>query len=925
MNTKTTLVLSIVALVVVGYLFLVEKPWDAAPSAVDEPKPTSIALFDPKPEDVDRMEVQRRIDGRKLVFVKDADANTWTMTEPIEAPAAEHQVSQMVKQASELKFKRRYDAGAKDRPSDRVTGLDNPVATVRLFKDDKELAGITIGEELPTGQGTYLRVNRDVTVKIDDEDQTVSTEDILESETALTATFNTKIDTLRDKNVLKFNLADVKSVRVEGDRNYVLVKNGDEWLLESPIRGRADKDKAESLVRALTNLNVSEFKVDDPVNYAPYQLDRLKITVQTEKTVPPKAKPGDPDTQPADIEPSTEQVTYELLVGGEVDNTASSKQYFSRLGDKPWVFSISEYTYNQLSTEVADLQNKELAAIDRTKVKSIKADTPDGSMVLTKQDDGTWADADGATADQTAVEDLLRAASELKATNFVDPRTELIVVDWDQPRARITLTEEGSLNPVTLLVGPDSASGRMVFVRNAAEDAVAAVREDAVVQLLAGPVAYRDRSVMRFDRTRTNRVEISQPGKDTVALVQKENQWSMVEPIEAPVDRDAVRNLMQDISSLQARRVVGSGDRAAFGLDAPAVTIAAYVEPITADPNVQVVGEAVPEETGTTDASAEDADESPAEAGQLAAPEDQGSGEPDKPAQTQPAATQPSKRPTKTIPEQIAQIEQLLEYQKTNPDENPLATQMLRDQLAKLQAQTQPATEPAESAAPDDEAATAEAPTPAPAPVPTPAAVMDEPSATAPAGKEPTVLRLHLAQKDGKIYAAVDDKEMIYEIDEQIFTDATVEFHDRQIIRFESDRVTQVEFAQGDAVMTFRKVGEDWKYALDSVLPIDKEKVTEVLDELKDVKTHRFISYKTEDLAAYGLDAPARRFAVILDGGESTEVLISSQGPQGDADGSVYATRTGENKVFLLTSEQVKKFNRDLDDFEQSASAASSS
>lgn len=917
MNTKTTLVLSIVALVVVGYLFLVEKPWEAAPSAVDEPKPTSIALFDPKPKDVDRVEVQRRIDGRKLVFVKDADANTWAMTEPIEAPAAEYQVSQMVKQVSELKFKRRYDAGAKDRPSDRVTGLDDPVATVRLFKGDKELAGITIGEELPTGQGNYLRVNRDVTVKIEDEDQTVSTEDILESEAALTATFNTKIDTLRDKNVLKFNLADVKSVRVEGDRNYVLVKNGDSWVLESPIRGRADKDKAESLVRALANLYVSEFKDDDPVNYAPYQLDRLKITVQTEKTVPPKAKPGDPDTQPADIEPSTEQVTYELLVGGVVDATASSKQYFSRLGDKPWVFSISEYTYNQLNTEVTDLRDKKLAAIDRTKVKSIKADTPDGSMVLTKQDDGTWKDAENTTADQTAVEDLLRAVSELKATNFVDPRTELIVVDWDQPRARITLTEEGSLNPVTLLVGPDSASGRMVFVRNAAEDAVAAVREDAVVQLLAGPVAYRDRNVMRFDRTRANRVEISQPGKDPVALVQKNNQWSMVEPIEAPVDREAVRNLMQDISSLQARRVVGSGDRAAFGLDAPAVTIAAYVEPITADPNVQVVGEAVPEKPAGPDESADDTDEPPAETDELAAPEDQGSGESDKPAQTRPAATQPSKRPTKTIPEQIAQIEQLLEYQKTNPDENPLATQMLRDQLAKLQAQTQPATEPAESAAPDDEAATAEAPAPA--------AVADEPSATAPAGKEPTVLRLHLARKDGKIYAAVDDKEMIYEIDEQIFTDATAEFHDRQIIRFESDRVTQVEFAQGDTVMTFRKVGEDWKYALDSVLPIDKEKVTKVLDELKDVKTHRFISYKTEDLAAYGLDAPARRFAVNLDGGESTEVLISSQGPRGDADGSVYATRTGEDKVFLLTSEQVEKFNRDLDDFEQSASAASSS
>ncbi|HON66659.1 MAG TPA: DUF4340 domain-containing protein, partial [Phycisphaerae bacterium] len=573
MNTKTTLVLAIVAAVVAGYLFLVEKPWESR-QVTEEPKTAAVALYDPKPADVDRVELTRR-DGKKLVFAKDAETKAWKMLEPMETPVVEYQVTQIINQVSDIKFDRRYGPKDKERPSEKVSGLDKPIATVRLFSGNKELAAVVVGSQLPTGRGNYVRVAAEVKTKIDGKEQAITPEDVLESASDLSTAFTAKLETFRDKNVLKFDLADVKSMKVEGDRNYVLVKSGDNWVLESPIRARADKNKAESVVRSLTSLYAAEFKVDSPASYAPYQLEpgRLKITVETEKTIPPKAKPGDPDTQPADIEPTKKQITYELVVGGPVDATA--RQYFARLGDKPWVFSINEYTYKQLATDVSDLQDKKLASVETAKVKTIKVDTPDGSMMLTKQADGKWLDADQAAADQVAVDDLLKAVSELQAENFVDPKTELIPVNWDQPRARVTLTQEGDLNPTTILVGPPSASGKMVFVRNAAEDAVAAVREDAVEQLLAGPVAYRDRQVMRFDRSRTSRVEISQPGKDTVVLVQKNHEWSMAAPAEASVNRDAVRNLMQDISNLMAKRVVGSGDRARFGLDAPAVTLAA--------------------------------------------------------------------------------------------------------------------------------------------------------------------------------------------------------------------------------------------------------------------------------------------------------------------------------------------------------------
>ncbi|MBI4579215.1 MAG: DUF4340 domain-containing protein, partial [Planctomycetes bacterium] len=700
MNTKTTLILALVAAGIAVYVVLVDKPWEA-PKPEVEVKSTAVALFDSKFEDADRVEVQRR-DGKKLIFAKDPEEKAWKMLEPLKSPAPEYQVKSMIDRVAEIKYLRKYGPDDKDRPSEKVSGLNEPAATARIFRGDKELASVVVGSRLPPGgKGSYVKVNSDVTIKVDGKDRTVSTKDVLESQNDLSDAFMAKLDTFRDKNVLKFDLNDVKRVKMEGDRNYVLVKSGDNWVLDSPVRGRADKSKAENVVRAMTSLYVAEFKDDEPVSYTSYGLDpaRLKVTVETEKTMPPKANPGDPDTKPADTQPATKAVTYELQVGGVVDQTSTSKQYFARLGDQPSVFSINEYTYKQLATDVAELQDKKIASITTTKVKTVKAETPDGSVTLTRQEKGGWQDGDGKAADTVAVEDLLKAVSDLQAVKYVDATTELINVDWDHPRAKITLTEEGSLNPVTVLVGPASASGKMVFVKNAAEEPVAAVHDDAVAALLAGPVSYRDRSVMKFDRTRAKRVEIEQPGRDKVVLAQVRNEWAMVEPIAGAVDRDAVRNLMQDLSGLLAKRVVGTGDKVRFGLDKPALSLAVHVEPLTADPNTVVVGG-----TATQPAA------SPA---------------------TQPATTAPAgqatTRPAKPLAVQIKQIEELLEFQKTNPNENPLATDMLKKRLAELQAQaeTQPASESA-----TQPAAVAQAPATQPA---------------APAG--PTILRLHLAQK----------------------------------------------------------------------------------------------------------------------------------------------------------------------------------
>lgn len=831
MNTKTTLILAVVGAIVALYLFLVDKPWETAEAKKDAP--VAKALFEKKPEGIDRVELVMR-DGKRA-FRKQADG--WVMTEPIQAPANEFEVTDVINTISDLKYEKEYRAGDKDRPKDATSGLDRPAAVVRLLKGDKVEAELAIGSRLPTGKGSYFRL--------------AGTEFVRESGADLSRIFNKRLENYRNKQVVKFDMKDVQRVKVEGAQNFVLVKSGENWLIESPVRSRADRTKAENIVRPLSNLYVQDWKEDAPSSYKLYQLDppRLKVTVETLRQVPAKYPPGDAAaTRPADTQPSSEPQTYVLMIGGPTETAASS--YFARLDSAPWVFSLGDSTFKDLAPALGELQDKTLAKIDQAKVKKVELTAGGESMTVSSDATGQWKFADGTQADTSMVEELVKSVADLKATNFADPKTQLLRQDWARPRAKVSITQEGQLEPVTILVGDVSASGRMVYVKNAAEEPVAAVNEDLVERLLLPPVSYRDRLVLTLARERVSRIEVERPGAPAVTLTKTDNKWSMATPVQAPADNDAIRNILSDLSSLQAKRVAGVGDRAKFGLDKPEVSLAVWVDPVTALPNAKVVS--------TQPAVTQ-------------------------PAGTQPASTQPSAATKPTTAE-------LLEYTRNLPNANPAAVKMLEEMVANEKAA---ATQPGAATQP---------------------AVAATQPATPP---QPTVYRLLLTRKDEKVYGCFPEGQMIWELDARLYEDATAEVHDRQITRFEVANVVDLSFEQPEGAVALRKSGEEWRYLPDPLVPIDKQKVTDVLNGLRELKTHRFVDYAAADLAKYGLASDTQGLVIGLDTGERTEIRLSKAGPSDDPDKSRYAMLAGSKKVFLLKDDQVKKFSQKLADFEK--------
>lgn len=819
MNTRTTLILA-VCLVVVGlYMAFVAKPWQEPAKAPEAPKPQDIWAEKPKQEDVERVEIVSSRDPKR-VFVKKDDK--WLIAEPIRATAAKFQVDDLVREITDLKCTTKYEKGAEGRPSDATTELNAPLYTVTLTAKDNKTYALKIGQRTPTGGDTYV--------------QKPGSDEILVADKNLHEKLAKRLSDLRDKRVTEFKPEEVARVKVTGAESFELVKANNDWMLESPVRCRADKNKADALVRVLSNLNAQDFVSDKPANLQAYGLaePRLTATITIEHKVV-KKDAGPAASKPAETQPTIETQTVVVQYGGPTD--AKAESYFAKIGDEDPVFTVAKGSFTDVSPKLIDLRDKQIVKLDAAKCKKIEVVLPKESFVLEKKG-ANWEYADNTIAEPALVDDLLKAVRDLKAVSF-ESKESILGLHADRPRAKVTVTQEGEPAPVTVMVLDRTPSQKNTYVTTGADDSIGVVTEDSVAQLLAEPISYRKREMLSFARDMASQIDVVH-GDQTTRLTKTNNKWSMVAPVAADADAEAVRNALSDLSVLRARKVVSEGNAAAFGLDKPDMTVTVTVTP------------------------------------------------------PKPPASQPSTRPHKDA------------APSSQPGEPDVA------ELRRTWQQNHPGQPlPPELAGDESQGATS--------------APSSQPIASQPAPPS-KIYHVKLAKKGADTYAMVNGSDLVYQIDPKIFEHMAAEMHDRTVAKFEVPQVTSVALVRPGDDMEFAQADGKWTYKQDNTVALDDQKVKDFLNTIRDTKANRFVRYQATpaDLAQYKLDAPATRVVVTTSNGGRTELLISQEGPAGDAEKSKYASVTRSGTVFLLKGDQVEKLAKKLSDFTKSEKPAPS-
>ncbi|TMI90922.1 MAG: DUF4340 domain-containing protein [Bacillati bacterium ANGP1] len=252
MSPRTTISLAVVLALLVGYIYLVDRP--QAQRAEQAKRLLQLSSAD--------ISTIALVSSKGEVGLSRRDATHWDVTRPVRVPAASFAVSSLLDTITGIVPQRTLGSGG----NLGEYGLDKPAAQITLGTSRGQTVTLDIGKPSAVGSTSYARVQPGGKLyQIDS-----STKDAL----AKSAT------DLRQKTVADFANADVQKVRIVSPAGTLAVNRlgPDRWQIEGPHAWPADDFKITDLFFPLTTSEAKVFH-DGAGALAPYGLDHPAVTV----------------------------------------------------------------------------------------------------------------------------------------------------------------------------------------------------------------------------------------------------------------------------------------------------------------------------------------------------------------------------------------------------------------------------------------------------------------------------------------------------------------------------------------------------------------------------------------------------------------------------------------------------------------------
>ena len=245
--------------------------------------------------------------------------------------------------------------------------------------------------------------------------------------------------------------------------------------------------------------------------------------------------------------------------------------------------AIGAYAYFvESKKEVSDAsttKTEKVWTMDADKVEEIEVKASNGDRTTLKKNGGTWqiTAPKPADADQSAASSMASSLASLESTKTVDEKPASVkAFELDPPNVsvRVRLAGEKEFREVDL--GTKTPTGTDLYARVQGQPKVFLVGSYLDGQLNRTTFDLRDKSVLKFDRTKVDSLELKPSGSPDVSLTKKSSEeWRLTTPVAAKADFSVVDGVLSKISQTQMKSIVEEGDAAAtlkkYGLDAPQV------------------------------------------------------------------------------------------------------------------------------------------------------------------------------------------------------------------------------------------------------------------------------------------------------------------------------------------------------------------
>ena len=424
----------------------------------------------------------------------------------------------------------------------REFGLDPAEAEVSLeVKGKKEPLVLQVGAKSPTGAWVYAKEGGKSAV------MTVSE--------GVGRDAGRPVTDFRDKSVLALDRKNVTGLDLDvgGEHIALVTDEPGKWQIVKPPY-RADADVVSDFLDKLEGTKAREFITDAPNALVAYGLDRpATATVWTGK--------------------DKERASRALLIG-KVD-PGKKGVYVMRAGEKT-VMLAPDDLWTAFPKTVAALRYKVVVPYAYDKARQIEVQSPKGRVVLDREGTGWKISApDALKADSGAVNSLLWAVRDLRASGFLGDTAADVARLVKKPEVTVKIWEEGSQQPKTLVIEPSSETrgGRPAAIAAVqGQGPVMLVDAKALADLSKSETDLRDKSIFSsFEASDVKRLRLTVDGKPLAVERSGESDWKTVEPAKGAAPADKVTNLLLTLRSLRWKEIASAkGDDAArYGLDRP--------------------------------------------------------------------------------------------------------------------------------------------------------------------------------------------------------------------------------------------------------------------------------------------------------------------------------------------------------------------
>ena len=343
-----------------------------------------------------------------------------------------------------------------------------------------------------------------------------------------------------------------------------------EWRLTDPIIAYANESKVSEMLGDLLNKRVK--RTLEVTEYSQYELDEPNIRV--------------------DLWTEGETPSRSFLIGTKTVNYS----VYAKEASESHIFLVESSALQDLTKAPSDLRTRNALKFEPDDVTEITLSIA-GEEPIRCQTGGEaeWQMAApiGVKADPKEIRSLLDALHRLKVVEFVkDGAADLMEYGLEPPRIRVSLQLGDESQE--LLVGSDISDTSRIYVKPGAFDAVYAVNREIVSTLNKSVFDLRDKRVIDFQRTATDRFEIQRRGEAKIVCAKDlKGEWHIEEPVALKADAKVVDDILFGVDSLKAVEFAAEqpAELRRYGLESPSLQVS-FFTPDT-EPAVLLIGKSI--------------------------------------------------------------------------------------------------------------------------------------------------------------------------------------------------------------------------------------------------------------------------------------------------------------------------------------------